>query len=192
MRANWPPPITPTTVVNGSSFAWLNGFESALTGRNMTTSERVIATEPSPSLFTRLRRGLLGYFVKFGLVGLVGLVVDVSLFNLLSLSGPGWWAEPLTAKFMSTSVAIVVNWLGNRYWTFRRDKRSDVVRELIEFVLASVAGMLVTLATLWFTHYVLGFDSLLADNISANFIGLGLGTLVRFALYRWWVWSVKR
>ena len=192
MRANWPPPITPTTVVNGSSFAWLNGFESALTGRNMTTSERVIATEPSPSLFTRLRRGLLGYFVKFGLVGLVGLVVDVSLFNLLSLSGPGWWAEPLAAKFISTSVAIVVNWLGNRYWTFRRDKRSDVVRELIEFVLASVAGMLVTLATLWFTHYVLGFDSLLADNVSANIIGLGLGTLVRFALYRWWVWSVKR
>ena len=192
MRANWPPPITPTTVVNGSSFAWLNGFESALTGRNMTTSERAIAAESSPSLFTRLRRGLLGYFVKFGLVGLVGLVVDVSLFNLLSLSGPGWWAEPLAAKFLSTSVAIVVNWLGNRYWTFRRDKRSDVVRELIEFVLASVAGMLVTLATLWFTHYVLGFDSLLADNISANIIGLGLGTLVRFALYRWWVWNVKR
>ena len=192
MRANWPPPITPTTVVNGSSFAWLNGFESALTGRNMTTSERVIATGSSPSLFTRLRRGLLGYFVKFGLVGLVGLVVDVSLFNLLSLSGPGWWSEPLQAKFISTSVAIVVNWLGNRYWTFRRDKRSDVFRELVEFVAASVAGMLVTLATLWFTHYVLGFDSLLADNISANVIGLGLGTLVRFALYRWWVWNVKR
>ena len=192
MRANWPPPITPTTVVNGSSFAWLNGFESALTGRNMTTSERAIATESSPSLFTRLRRGLLGYFVKFGLVGLVGLVVDVSLFNLLSLSGPGWWAEPLAAKFLSTSVAIVVNWLGNRFWTFRRDKRSDVVRELVEFVLASVAGLLVTLASLWFTHYVLGFDSLLADNISANIIGLGLGTLVRFALYRWWVWNVKR
>lgn len=192
MRANWPPPITPTTVVNGSSFAWLNGFESALTGRNMTTSERAIATESSPSLFTRLRRGLLGYFVKFGLVGLVGLVVDVSLFNLLSLSGPGWWSEPLQAKFISTSVAIVVNWLGNRYWTFRRDKRSDVFRELVEFVAASVAGMLVTLATLWFTHYALGFDSLLADNISANVIGLGLGTLVRFALYRWWVWNVKR
>lgn len=156
------------------------------------TSERVIATESSPSLLTRLRRGLLGYFVKFGLVGLVGLVVDVSLFNLLSLSGPGWWSEPLAAKFLSTSVAIMVNWLGNRYWTFRRDKRSDILREMVEFVVASLAGMVVTLSTLWFTHYVLGFDSLLADNISANVIGLGLGTLVRFALYRWWVWNVKR
>ena len=158
----------------------------------MTSSERVIATEPHPSLFTRLREGLFGYLVKFGLVGLVGLVVDVSLFNLLSLTNVGWWSEPLGAKFISTSVAIVVTWLGNRYWTFRRDKRSDVVRELIEFVLASVAGMLVTLATLWFTHYVLGFETLLEDNISANVIGLGLGTAVRFVLYRWWVWSVKR
>jgi putative flippase GtrA len=89
-------------------------------------------------------------------------------------------------------VAIVVNWIGNRYWTFRKNRRSDVGREFIEFVTASVAGMLVTLTTLWVSHYVLGFDSLLADNISANVIGLGLGTLVRFSLYRWWVWSVKR
>lgn len=158
----------------------------------MSTSEQITAPAVSPSLFTRLRLGLLGYFVKFGLVGLVGLVVDVSLFNLLSLTGPGWWSQPLVAKFISTSVAILVNWLGNRYWTFRRDRRSDVVRELSEFVLASVAGMFVTLATLWFSHYVLGFDSLLADNISANVIGLGLGTLVRFALYRWWVWNTNR
>ncbi|AXE54967.1 GtrA family protein [Aurantimicrobium sp. MWH-Uga1] len=158
----------------------------------MSTSEQISAPAASPSLFTRLRLGLVGYFVKFGLVGLVGLVVDVSLFNLLSLSGASWWSEPLVAKFVSTSVAIVVNWLGNRYWTFRRDKRSDVAREFVEFVVASVAGMVVTLATLWFTHYVLGFDSLIADNISANIIGLGLGTLVRFALYRWWVWSVRR
>jgi putative flippase GtrA len=158
----------------------------------MSTSERVIATESSPNLFTRLRLGFLGYVVKFGLVGLVGLVVDISLFNLLSLSGSGWWSEPLGAKFISTSVAIVVNWLGNRYWTFRRDKRSDVLRELIEFIIASVAGMLVTLATLWFTHYVLGLETLLEDNISANVIGLAMGTGVRFVLYRWWVWGTKR
>ena len=161
----------------------------------MTTAPHSAPADAPVGLFTRLRKSLLGYFIKFGIVGLVGLVVDVSIFNLLSIGALGqnvWWAEPLGAKFISTSIAILVNWIGNRYWTFRHDRRSDVLRELIEFVLASVAGMLVTLATLWFSHYVLGLDSLLADNISANIIGLGLGTLVRFALYRWWVWSVKR
>ena len=152
-------------------------------------------TTTAPSRLSQLWHNLLKYVLKFGVVGLLGVGVDVIIFNALRVDvvGTHWWINgAIGAKVVSTSAAIIFNWLGNRYWTFRRDKRSDVVRELFEFVLASVAGMLVTLATLWFTHYVLGFDSLLADNVSANIIGLGLGTLVRFALYRWWVWSVKR
>jgi putative flippase GtrA len=39
---------------------------------------------------------------------------------------------------------------------------------------------------------VLNLTSLLADNISGNIIGLGLGTIVRFVLYRYWVWSPRR
>jgi hypothetical protein len=38
----------------------------------------------------------------------------------------------------------------------------------------------------------MGLTSPLADNISNNVIGLGLGTLFRFALYRWWVFSPNR
>jgi hypothetical protein len=43
----------------------------------------------------------------------------------------------------------------------------------------------------WFTYDVLGFQSVLASNISANVIGLALGTLVRFVLYRFWVWGYR-
>jgi hypothetical protein len=42
------------------------------------------------------------------------------------------------------------------------------------------------------SHYLMGLTSPLADNISNNVIGLGLGTLFRFALYRWWVFSPNR
>ena len=48
-------------------------------------------------------------------------------------------------------------------------------------------AMLIAVGCLWFSHYVLGFTSALADNISANVIGLGLGTLFRFWSYRKWV-----
>ena len=34
------------------------------------------------------------------------------------------------------------------------------------------------------THYVLGFTSTAADNVSANIIGTGLGTIFRFWAYR--------
>jgi len=151
------------------------------------------ATSPATSLFTRIWQQLIVYVLKFGVVGLVGFAVDLAIFNILLLgaAGDGWWSHPVGAKFVSTTAAIVVNWIGNRYWTFRNDRHHHIAREFGEFVVASLAGMAVTLAFVWFTHDVLGFQSLLADNISANIIGLGLGTLVRFVLYRFWVWGVR-
>ena len=44
-------------------------------------------------------------------------------------------------------------------------------------------GMLPAVICLGVSHYLLGFTSLLADNISANIIGLVLGTILRFFLY---------
>ena len=60
---------------------------------------------------------------------------------------------------------------------------------LVEFVAASLVGMGATLACLGVSHYWLGLTTLLEDNISANVVGLLLGTMVRFVLYRYWVWN---
>jgi putative flippase GtrA len=47
--------------------------------------------------------------------------------------------------------------------------------------------MIISLSCLWVSHYLLGFESALADNISANVIGLVLGTVFRFWGYHNWV-----
>jgi putative flippase GtrA len=140
-------------------------------------------------------RSLLAQFTRFGLVGLVGLAVDILLFNVLRVSvfSPENVASgPLLAKTVSTTAAIIVNWIGNRLWTFRVHRRSHWFREGIEFALVSVSGMAVSLLVLWISHYVLGFTSLLADNIASNVVGLILGALLRFTLYRVWVFSPHR
>ena len=135
-------------------------------------------------------RALFGQFVRFGVVGLVGVVVDVGIFNLLRLTvlAPGLIHEgPVIAKVISTSIAIVTNWIGNRYWTFGSMRRSHVLREGLEFALVSVGGMGIALLCLWVSHYLLGFTSALADNIATNVVGLALGTAFRFTFYRIWV-----
>jgi len=140
-------------------------------------------------------RALFGQLARFGAVGVVGLVVDVAVFNLLRatlLDSETVHEGPLLAKFISTCLAIAVNYVGNRYWTFGATKRTQVLREGIEFILVSLGGMAITLACLWVSHYALGFTSQLADNISGNVIGLGLGTLFRFAFYRYWVFHPSR
>lgn len=140
-------------------------------------------------------RALVTQFTRFGLVGLVGLAVDVGVFNLLLLTvlRPDTIHEgPLIAKVISTSIAIVTNWMGNRYWTFRHDRRHNWLREGIEFGIVSVLGMGISLLCLWVSHYALGFTSLLADNIATNGVGLVLGTAFRFTFYRLWVFKQGR
>lgn len=147
------------------------------------------------SALARLWHGLLAYLVKFGVVGFIGLIIDVALFNLLRLGvfGEGHWAQSaIGAKTISTSVAIVFNWLGNRYWTFRRHRRRNYLREFAEYAIVSVGGMLIALGCLWISHHWLGYTSLVADNVSSNVVGLALGTAFRFLLYRYWVFGHHR
>ncbi|MES2171119.1 MAG: GtrA family protein [Actinomycetota bacterium] len=139
-------------------------------------------------------RNLLRQGVSFLAVGGVGFVVDLVVFNLLRTSVLA--NDPIVAKVISTTLAIAVNWIGNRYWTFRsqrrRGSRAQVVREGIEFGVVSAIGSLIALGCLWVSHYGFGFTSLLDDNIATNVIGLALGTAFRFVLYRVWVFGDRR
>lgn len=140
-------------------------------------------------------RHLLGQFARFGVVGGVGLAVDLAVFNVLRLTvlAPEALHEgPVLAKLASTTAAIACNWIGNRLWTFRAHRGRRLVREGAEFAAVSVGGSLIALLCLWVSHYVLGYTSVLADNIASNVVGLALGTLFRFALYRHWVFAPHR
>ncbi len=138
---------------------------------------------------------LLRYALKFGVVGLTGYFVDVGLFNSLRLGAFGsghFFQGPIGAKIVSAGIATVVTWFGNRYWTFREHRRTNYLLELAEFSAVSVGGILIGLGCLWVSHYLLGYTSLLADNISSNIVGLSLGTAFRFLLYRFWVYGRHR
>ena len=144
---------------------------------------------PALRLYQRLRDAtalVLREGLKFGVVGGVAFIVDTGVFNLLLHVGeqPVLGEKPLTAKVISVAVATMVAWLGNRYWTFRRRRRAAATRELFLFAVVNVGGLLLALLPLAVSRYVLGLESPLADNIAANVVGLALGTLFRFVMYR--------
>jgi putative flippase GtrA len=146
--------------------------------------------------FTRaIYSKLIRYALKFGVIGIIGYVVDVGVFNLLRIGVAGddhFFQGPIGAKIISVALSTLVTWFGNRFWTFREHRRKNYLLELVEFTAVAVGGLGIGLLCLWVSHYVLGLQSLLADNISSNVIGLFLATAFRFLLYRYWVYGHHR
>ena len=143
----------------------------------------------------RAYHGLIAYALKFGVVGLAGYAIDVGVFNVLRFSGLAadhWISSPVGAKVVSVTLATVATWFGNRYWTFRDRRRANYWLELAEFSLVALVGMGISVACLYVSHYVLGLRSPLADNVSANVVGLILATTFRFLMYRFWVFGSHR
>lgn len=138
---------------------------------------------------------LIRYALKFGVVGIVGFLVDVGVFNALRLGVLGhdhFFQGPIGAKIVSATVSTLLAWFGNRYWTFREHRRENFMLELLEFGGIAVIGIGIGLGCLYVSHYLLGFDNLIADNISSNIIGIGLATMFRFLMYRFWVYGPHR
>jgi putative flippase GtrA len=122
---------------------------------------------------------------KFFSVGALAYVVGVGGFNILvHLESAPLASKPLTASIISGIVSIFVAYLGNRHWTWRDRARSGARREMSLFFIINGIALIFNVVCLAISRYVLGFESALADNIAANVIGVGLGTLFRFWSYR--------
>ena len=89
------------------------------------------------------------------------------------------------ARVVAVAAAMVVTYIGNRMFTWKGSDAGDRRREVALFVLFNIVGLSFSIVTLAVSHDVMGLTSRLADNISANVIGLALGTIFRF-------WSYKR
>ncbi|MFC7548246.1 GtrA family protein [Plantactinospora sp. GCM10030261] len=158
-------------------------------------SATVTGDQPTPSgakqgLFRRLwhRFGHLVHELgKFGAVGGVAFVIDLALFNLLVYV---LGVEQLAGKTIATVVAATVAFVGNRFWTWRHRERSSMAREYSLYFFFNAVGLGIALACLAVSHYGLGsvwpavFKTPLADNISANLVGVAMASTFRFWSYR--------
>lgn len=137
-------------------------------------------------LVARLQTREVGTFLA---VGGTGYVVDVVAFNLLRSMHPFTSLDPSVARTLAVAVAMCVTYAGNRSLTWRDHTSGNRRREASLFVLFNIIGFGFSLVTLVLSHDVLGLTSRLADNISANVVGLALGTVFRYVTYKRFVFA---
>jgi putative flippase GtrA len=127
---------------------------------------------------------------KYLIVGAGGYILDAGLFNLLSILAiiNDSADQPILFKGLSSVLGVTFTYVANSRWTFRsRQGRPEGIKRIAMYALVNVVGIGIILGSLGVSRYLLGFDSLFADNVSANVIGTGLALVFRFLANRYWV-----
>ncbi|WP_082530684.1 GtrA family protein [Aeromicrobium sp. Root344] len=145
----------------------------------MLVSDRLVARLSSPEV------------VSFLAVGGVGYIVDIAAFNYLRSAPVFVTLDPSIAKTFAVALAMVVTYVGNRAVTWRGADAGNRRREIALFVLFNIIGLGFSVLTLAISHDLLGLTSRVADNVSANVIGLALGTLFRYWSYKRFVFATQ-
>ncbi|MEU3148442.1 GtrA family protein, partial [Streptomyces sp. NPDC006999] len=112
---------------------------------------------PAPRGFMRQRLDRAGReAVKFGAVGGAGLLVNLLVFNLVRQVTD---LPVVRASVVATVVAIVFNYLGFRYFTYRDRDKSGRTKEMSLFLLFSAVGLVIENGLLYAATYGFGWDS---------------------------------
>jgi len=131
--------------------------------------------------------------IKFAIVGGTTFIIDSAIFYTLKLTVLE--TKPVTAKVIAGIVAVIASYVLNREWSFRDRGGRERHHEALLFFAFSGVGVLLSMAPLWFSSYVLQLREPMvsltmeniADFISAYIIGNLLQMAFRFWAFRRWV-----
>lgn len=121
------------------------------------------------------RRALAAEFLRFGAVGVAGLVVDTAVLLLALAAGAGLYG----GRVLSYLAAATTTWALNRAWTFRAMGRAPAGRQWALFLAVNLLGFAVNYGTyalmvanlpLVAAHPVLGVAAGALAGMAGNFL----------------------
>ncbi|CAO0830840.1 hypothetical protein SMICM17S_11362 [Streptomyces microflavus] len=122
---------------------------------------------------------------KFGAVGAMGLLVNMGAFNLIRHTTE---LPVVRASLLAMFVAVLFNYVGYRYWTYRDRDKTGRTRELTLFLLFSAVGAVIETGVLYLATYGFDWNTPVQSNVF-KIVGIGIATLFRFWSYRTWVFK---
>ena len=84
-------------------------------------------------------------FFRFALVGIIGAVVDFGTMNLLVAIFSATLRFAGTVSFI---VAVLSNFIWNRYWTYPDSRSKPILKQLVEFFVINAMGLVIRLPIL--------------------------------------------
>lgn len=136
---------------------------------------------------TGLNQTELTRFIKFAIVGAIGMVVDLTVLTIsreiLGL--------PLTlAVALGFSLAVVNNFTLNRFWTFPESRNRPIASQLVQFTVVNLIGLAINEVIVLGLHPI--FSGVIQDPfayLSAKVIAIGVVLFWNYGANRAWTYK---
>jgi len=136
-------------------------------------------------------------FLRFMAVGIFGAIIDFGIFNLLHdlISIPF-----LIAQAISFTLAVISNFIWNRYWTYPDSRSKPISRQLVQFFVVNIIGLLIRTELINGLHNVfiqaattIVHGGFLSPDIIGNNAALATAIIVvmlwNFIVNRYWTYN---
>jgi putative flippase GtrA len=125
-------------------------------------------------------------FLKFATVGAIGMVVDLSVLNIMHKV---FGLPLLVANTISFTTAVCSNFTWNRLWTFPESRQRPLVPQLAQFALVNVIGLAINNLVLWAVFTLInGFVPDPLDYNLAKIVAIGVVLFWNYAINRIWTY----
>jgi putative flippase GtrA len=137
-------------------------------------------------------------FLRFLVVGIIGAAVDFGIENILHriFGVPYVWAG--TISFIC---AILSNFFWNRYWTYPDSRSKPLLRQLFQFTLVNISGLIIRIPILKFLEpiitnlfykipeqYLFLPPDVMGENVTLA-IAVGIVLFWNFFVNRYWTYN---
>lgn len=136
-----------------------------------------MTSSSKPSIFSL---AYFHHFIKFGIVGAIGVVVNEGLLILL-YQAMGFYL--LAASATAIEISILSNFVLNDLWTFRDRRSGNAGVRLVKFNGLMLAGLVLNLAVLYAGTVYFGIAAAVA-----NLVGIAAAFFLRYALSVRYAW----
>ncbi len=94
---------------------------------------------------------------KFVLVGAFATIVDLKVFEWLVFAfSMAITVNPIIAKGLSFLFATALKFWGNKYWTFQKHEKEDVLKEISQFFGVTAVGLIIDVVAYQYFTQVMG------------------------------------
>lgn len=130
-------------------------------------------------------------FIRFGIVGIIGAIIDFGFLNLFTLV---FKIPFLISSVMSFSLAVVNNFVLNRLWTFPGSRQNPILGQLIQFGLVSVIGLLIRTPMLaWLEKVLIPLATKWVPNLlTPTIVGHNAGLAIVIGIVMLWNYFANR